>query len=234
MVLPWPPYRDRGPRSQARAPAREDFSALKDQQGRRGATKRGTGRAAARFRAAGEHEVHPLANGAFPDGISEAHLLTGSPVGRPFRWFMLVVLGAILLAALLGAFGGLKNPTVSASGADATLRVNAPAVLRSGEFFEMRLALEAHRPIAKPAIAVTQAYWRDLTINTMAPAPASERFEDGFFVFEFDPLEAGDAIELKVDGQVNPSLFGGTGGAVEARDDKRTLARARMELRVLP
>jgi len=175
-----------------------------------------------------------LANGAFPDGISETHLRTGSPFGRPLRWFMLFVLGAILLAALLGVFGGLKNPTVTASGTAATLRVNAPAVLRNGEFFEMRYALEAHRPLAKPTIAVAQSYWRDITINTMVPAPASEGFEDGFFVFEFDSLESGQAIEFKIDGQINPSLFGGTKGMVEARDDERTLARAVMELRVLP
>lgn len=175
-----------------------------------------------------------MANGVFPDGISEAHRRSGSPFGRSFRWFMLFALGGILLAALLGAFGGLKNPTVTASGAGATLRVNAPAVLRNGEFFEMRYALEAHRPIARPVIAVAQSYWRDVTINTMVPAPASEGFEDGFFVFEFDPLEAGETIALKVDGQINPSLFGGTQGAVEARDDERTLARAGMRLTVLP
>ena len=175
-----------------------------------------------------------MADGAFPDGISATHLRTGSPFGGPLRWFMLVALGAILLAALLGVFGGLKNPTVTASGTAATLRVNAPAVLRSGEFFEMRLGLAARRPIAKPVIAVAEPYWRDITINTMTPAPAGESFEDGFFVFEFDPLDAGKSIELKVDGQINPSLFGGTAGAVEARDGERTLARAAMELRVFP
>jgi hypothetical protein len=175
-----------------------------------------------------------LTNGAFPDGISATHLRTGSPFSGPLRWFMLFALGAILLAALLGVFGGLKNPTVTAKGPEATLRVNAPAVLRSGEFFEMRFALEARQPVAKPVIAVAEPYWRDITINTMTPAPVSERFEDGFFVFEFDPLDAGKAIELKVDGQINPSLFGGTAGAVEARDGERKLARAAMKLRVFP
>lgn len=147
---------------------------------------------------------------------------------------MLVALGAILLMALTGVFGGLKNPTLAASSSAATLRVNAPEVLRSGEFFEMRLALEAREPIARPVIAIAQSYWRDITVNTIVPAPASESFRDGFFVFEFDALEAGEAIELKVDGQINPSLFGGTEGAIEARDDARTLVRTETVLRVLP
>jgi hypothetical protein len=175
-----------------------------------------------------------VTNAALPDGISESHYRSGSPFARPLRWFMLVALGAILLGSFTGVFGGTKKPTAVARGTEATLRVEAPAVLRNGEFFEMRYALEAHRPIARPVIAVAQPYWRDVTINTMVPAPASEGFANGFFVFEFDPLEAGEAIELKVDGQINPSLFGGTAGAVEARDGERTLARAAMKLRVFP
>jgi hypothetical protein len=175
-----------------------------------------------------------LANSVFPDGITERHLHTASPFPDPFRWIMLFVFGAILAAAFFGVFGGLKNPTITATGTDAVLRVNAPTVLRNGELLEMRYTLQARRPIAKPVIAVAESYWRDLTVNTMTPAPANEGFEDGYFVFEFDPLEAGETIGFKVDAQVNPSLFGGTEGAVEARDDKYVLARTAVKMRVLP
>jgi len=175
-----------------------------------------------------------LPNRAFPDGITEQHLRTGTPLAEYTRWFMLFVLGAILLAALLGVFGGHKKPTVTAEGTAATLRVDAPAVLRNGEFFEMRVLIEPKAAVARPVIAVAQPYWRDITVNTMIPAPASESYEDGYFVLEFDPIEPGKAIEFKVDGQINPSLFGGTEGVVEARDGDRVLARVPLELRVLP
>jgi len=175
-----------------------------------------------------------LADKAFPDGISEKHLKTGSPFPLRFRWAMLFALGAVLTLALLGVFGGLKNDVVTASGPDATLEVNTPAILRSGQIYEMRVVAGAKRPIAKPAIAVAESYWRDLTINTLTPTPANESFEDGYFVFEFDPLEAGESIGFKIDGSVNPSLLGGTRGAVEFRDDKRPLAKAGVKLRVYP
>lgn len=171
---------------------------------------------------------------AFPDGIDESHLKEpDGPVGR-VRWFALVLLATILLVAMLGTFGGWENPKITDRGEAGSLTIEAPETLRNGEFFELHLTGAAHRAIAKPTLAVSSSYWRDLTINTMIPAPASEAYEDGFFLFEFDPLDAGKSIDLKIDGQVNPPMFAGTEGAVEWRDGDAVLARLPVRLKVFP
>ncbi|MFP5254160.1 MAG: NADP-dependent isocitrate dehydrogenase, partial [Actinomycetes bacterium] len=71
--------------------------------------------------------------------------------------------------------------------------VNTPHILRSGEFFEMRFRVHARQPIAKPVLAVSHAYLRDLTLNTFKPSPAGETSDGTFYRMEFDALEAGEA-----------------------------------------
>lgn len=173
-------------------------------------------------------------NNAFPDGIDQSNVKGGSRLSLRFRWLVLVFLGAILAVAMSGALGGADSPIVTVNGKEGALTVEAPATLRNGEFFEMHFIGRAHQALAKPTLAIEGRYWQDLTINTMIPAPASESYEDGFFLFEFDPLDAGKAINLKVDGQVNPPMFGGTRGRLQWRDGDRVLAEVPIRLRVLP
>lgn len=172
---------------------------------------------------------------ALPDGISQSQVTgKGGALSLRLRWYPLFVLGAVVALAMFGVFGGLGSPVIEVEGDAGTLQVEAPAILRNGEFFEMHITGIAHEALAKPTIAVESRYWNDLTINTMLPAPASEGFKEGFFLFEFDPFEPGERIELKIDGQVNPSMFAGTEGAIEWRDGDRVLARTPIELRVMP
>lgn len=146
----------------------------------------------------------------------------------------LVLLGAIVLAALLGFAGGTPAPVRTARFAAATLTVKAPALIRNGEFVETRIVVEANTAIAQPVIGVDAAYWRDITVNTMMPAPADEAFAGGMFRFNYGALEPGDKLEIKIDGQINPSLFQGTRGRVALFDGDRLIGSQRLELRVLP
>jgi len=168
----------------------------------------------------------------YPDGIGPDHLVKGP---SPMRaWLPLAVLGAVLLVALSGVLGGQPNPVIAATSGSARLELKAPQVLRNGEFFELRIQSRAHQAIDRPVVAVSATYWRDLTINSMIPAPTEEGFADGYFTFEFAPLAAGEVLELKIDGQVNPPLVGVNRGVLELRDDTRVVARLNPALRVLP
>lgn len=171
---------------------------------------------------------------ARPDGIDKHNIEGGSDLSLKFSWFPLVILGAILAASFTGVFGGADSPIIRERGEAGSLIVEAPATLRNGEFFEMHFAGVAHEALAKPTLAIESSYWQDLTINTMLPAPASESFEEGYFLFEFDPVEAGTVIRLKVDGQVNPPMFGGTQGTIAWRDGDRVLAETPVRLKVFP
>lgn len=171
---------------------------------------------------------------AFPDGIDQRSVEGHSALALRFPWYPLVILGLILAVALTGVLGGGDNLVSRSRGQAGTLTVEAPERLRNGEFFEMHFTGEAHRALAKPTLAIEGSYWQELAINTMVPAPAGERYEDGFFLFEYDPLEAGKRIGLKVDGQVNPAMFGGTRGTIEWRDGDNVLAATPVRLIVLP
>lgn len=167
----------------------------------------------------------------FPDGIA-ARNLDGR--GARWNWVSLAVLALVMLAAMLGAFGGgASRPVVAKAGA-ASLTVAVPRTIRNGEFFEMRVRIEARQPIARAVLVVPTSLWRDMTINTMIPAPSQEKAEHGAFRFDYGGLKAGDVLDIKIDGQINPRLFAGTRGAIELADDGRTLARIPLHIRVLP
>ena len=83
-------------------------------------------------------------------------------------------------------------------------------------------------------IAVPVGLWREATINTMVPAPTEEEQKDGEFRFHFGPMDAGETLEFKIDGQLNPPLFGVSRGAIRLLDDDAPLAAQPTRLEVLP
>jgi hypothetical protein len=171
---------------------------------------------------------------SYPEGLGEEHTRRQSFIQHYLGWLALVLLGALLALALTGVLGGHPNPTVTSDSNRAQLAVNTPHVLRSGEFFEMRFRVLAKQPIAKPVLAVSHSYLRDLTLNTFKPSPAEESSDGTFYRMEFDALQAGEAFEVMIDGQVNPDLFGGTSGRIELLDGKTRLAAMPLKLEVRP
>lgn len=171
---------------------------------------------------------------SFPDGIDQEHIGAGTSRWPHAHWIALLVLGALMLLAISGALGGGKNTVLDAQGDAATLQIDTPEILRSGEFFEVHITAQARRDIAQPTIAIAAPYWRNLTINTMVPAPAEEQGTDGAFTFSYDALNAGDQLQVKFDGQVNPTLRGGNRGWIELRDGDDPLLRIPLKLKVLP
>ena len=174
----------------------------------------------------------------FPSGLAPRHFepkrhLPGFLKGRATP-FSLILLGAILLAALLGVFGGTPYAQRTVESGDAALTVIAPEVLRDGMFFEMRFEVVAKRDIAEPVLAVESTLWRDVTINTFIPAPTGEEYKNGAFHFTFPALEAGDRMIAKVDGQINPSLVASTEGEIAIFDGESRLVGTPYALKVYP
>lgn len=174
------------------------------------------------------------ARAAFPDGIDDSHDDPPGWLRRSSSSLALLLLGAVIATGLSGVLGGVDSAPVSAAEADAILTVETRDVLRNGEFFETRIKVEARRPVADAVLSVSSALWRDMTVNSMIPAPSEETFERGSYTFSFGPLEPGATLEIKLDGQINPPLFGGTRGTVALSDGDRLLARIPLAIRVLP
>jgi hypothetical protein len=168
-----------------------------------------------------------------PQGIDEFNLQ------RPW-WHRhanpasIIVIGALLAAALLGTFGGQPHPHRKIATPAADVETEFPEILRNGEFFEMRAAITARRRFEDLRLAVAVPYWRDLTINTMVPAPSEETSENGEYIFGYGEVKAGQTLNLKFDGQINPPMFAGTQGAVRVMDGEETIAVIPVNLRVYP
>ena len=168
----------------------------------------------------------------YPDGIDPMH---AEPRGGAWRrWIAIMLLAGVMIAALLGTFGGGKARPLIVESPGARLEVATPRTIRNGEFFETRLRVAARAPIGKTVIAVEAGLWRDMTINTMIPAPGEESFKDGAFRFDYGPLAAGETLDIKIDGQINPPLFAGTRGRIAVFDGERELTGVPLHITVLP
>jgi len=168
----------------------------------------------------------------YPQGIEERH---GAARGnRHASWWRIGVLAVILSVALLGYLGGAPAPTRRTASAAASLAVTTPDWLRNGMFFETRIAASAKRPIGDAVIAISAPMWRDMTVNTMIPAPAEEQFVGGEFRFHFGPLGAGETLGFKIDGQINPPRLGGSAGRVRLLDGEVELVALPISLKVIP
>lgn len=146
----------------------------------------------------------------------------------------LLLFGGLIAVAATGALGDGYNTTLRANEAAGELIVDTREVARNGEFFETRILATPTRPFADLVIAVDSALWRDLTVNTMIPAAAEESFEDGAFRFSYGEWEAGAPIELKIDAQINPSLFAGTEGRISLFDGDERIVSVPISMRVMP
>ncbi len=169
---------------------------------------------------------------ALPDGLSEEHLHSPGGWRRRGGVLALIALSLLMVAALVGLAGVEETLAVEADAA--TVTWHAPARIRNGEFFEMRLEVEAHERIDELVVGVEASLWEDFTINTFFPAAAEEASEDGELRFTFGPLDAGGSFLMKVDAQINPDMLWRNEGAVTVYDGEAVIVELPIVMEVLP
>ena len=167
-----------------------------------------------------------------PDGIEDEHARPIEGWRQHASPLSLVVFGVVLALALTGLLGREADRRAEADGV--RLAVHTSEIIRNGEFFEMRIGVEADPSIGELVIGVDEALWEDMTVNTMIPAATDEESVDGEFRFTFAPLEAGTRFVLKVDLQVNPDIIGGNDGTITVYDGEQEVAATGVDITVLP
>lgn len=167
-----------------------------------------------------------------PDGLSTDHLRSRTGGRRRANPLPLLMLSLLMVAALAGLAGA--EETLAEETDVASVTWHAPARIRNGEFFEMRLQVDAHERIGELVIGVDTGLWEDFTINTFFPAASEERSEHGELLFTFGPLESGGSFLLKVDAQINPDMLWRNEGTVTVYDGDAAIADLPIVMEVLP
>jgi hypothetical protein len=149
------------------------------------------------------------------------------------RRALLLVPVAIVLAALLGAFGQTTTAS-SATSPVATLSVDAPERLRGGLLFESRFDIQARSDISDARLVLDDGWLEGMSINTIEPSPVSETSRDGRLQLDFGRLRAGDTYRLYMQFQVIPTNVGSRSADVTLLDGDTPLLTVHRTITVLP
>lgn len=152
-----------------------------------------------------------------PDGHDPTADVRSSRRAARVRLIALGLIGAFLMAGLLGGFGVRTGEARSAAARDGTtVGVRYPAVARPG------LAVSLQVRVARPGgfdapieVRLPLAYLRAFDVNAVTPAPAEETSDARDVEWTFDPPEGG-VLTVVVDLRVEPGVQWRVEGSVAA------------------
>ena len=129
------------------------------------------------------------------------------PGGQIFRWVAVVVLCAFVVAALLNVFGQRQSKNTGTSSA-ATMSVSAPARVRGGLLYQLRVHVHALKPIQTPNVVLDEGWFQQTKVNAIEPQPSSESSQGGSVKLTYDSMKPGDTLVVWVYFQANPTNIG--------------------------
>lgn len=170
-----------------------------------------------------------------PDGLSieRNRDLNGRSAHQWYRRALLCAIAVFPILALLNVFGQ-RPTTVSAHAPAADLSVTAPARLRSGLIFQVRVQVTAHQDIAKPQLVFDPGWWESMSENSLEPNPSSQTNENGHVVLAYNKLAAGHRLIAWLYFQVNPTNVGKRREDVELDNGSAVITRVHRSLTIFP
>jgi hypothetical protein len=170
-----------------------------------------------------------------PDGIVLARDrdLEGRKREYGIRLALLLVLPAIVLLALLNAFGQ-RPATLEKSGSGAALQVYAPSRVRSGLIFQARFHIAAERELKDARLVLGPGWFESMSINSIEPQPLNEASANGSVSLELGHVAAGTSYVLWIYFQTNPTNLGRRDAPVDLYDGGRRVLRIDRTVTVFP
>jgi hypothetical protein len=170
-----------------------------------------------------------------PDGLSleRNRDLRGRSRHGWYRRALLCLVAVLPVLALLNVFGQ-RPTTTSAHGLAADLTVTAPARLRSGLIFQVRVQVTARADMAKPQLIFDPGWWDSMSENSLEPNPSSQTNENGRVVLSYNALAAGHKLVVWLYFQVNPTNVGKRRENVELDDGATFITRVKRSLTIFP
>jgi len=144
-----------------------------------------------------------------PDGLTiERHVeLVGRRNEVHVRRVLLGAIAVVPLLALLNILGQRPAPQV-ASGSVARLSVYSPTRLRGGLMFTARFEIEARKTLTQPRLLLDSGWFEGMQVNSVVPAPLSERSANGRIIYLLDDVKAGATSAYYIGFQVDPTNIG--------------------------
>jgi hypothetical protein len=150
-----------------------------------------------------------------------------------WRRGILATIGLFCAAGLVNVFGQ-RPQTTTAHASAATLKLYAPARVRSGVLFSARFHIYAHESLNKATLVLDPGWAEGMAINTIEPSPIGEASKNGKLSFDLGHIPAGSSYILFMEFQVNPTNVGRRSQDVELDDGDMRIARLDRTLTVFP
>jgi hypothetical protein len=151
----------------------------------------------------------------------------------PIRRAGVALFAIFLLAGLLNVFGQRPGSSTAAV-PSASLKLYAPARVRSGLYFEARFTIDAHSDIKNAMLILDSGWAEGLTINTIEPSPLGEASRNGKLVLTLGHIRAGTTYLLFMQLQVNPTNVGRRSQDIALYDGGTRLATIDRTVTIFP
>jgi hypothetical protein len=170
-----------------------------------------------------------------PDGVvlNRDRELSGRGHEIWIRRGLFLLLPLVSLLALLNLFGQVPATTRAASPA-ATLKLLAPARVRSGLLYEARFRITAHRDLKSATLLLEPGWLESMTLNTIEPSPVNEASKNGWLSLELGHIPAGGSHLLFLQFQTNPTNVGHRSADVRLLDGDEELVHIDRTITVFP
>jgi hypothetical protein len=149
------------------------------------------------------------------------------------RRALVTLLAAMALAGLANLFGQRPQTRLAAAPA-ASLKLYAPARVRSGDMFTARVHIFARSELKRATLILDPGWFEGMTFNGSAPQASQETSTGGRISFQFGDIPAGGSFVAFLSFQVNPTNLGHRAADIELADGTRRIASINRSISVWP
>ena len=105
---------------------------------------------------------------------------------------LFVLLPLVALLGLLNLFGQ-RPQTLTESARGASLKLFAPARVRSGLIYQARFHVTAQRDLKRATLVLSPGWLESMTVNTIEPSPVNEGSDNGKLTLDLGHIPAGSS-----------------------------------------
>lgn len=150
------------------------------------------------------------------------------------RRLFVAALSLFLLAGLLGWLG-VRTGTVQAEGGGYELEVRYPKVARPGLSVPWEVTIRHPGGFDGPVTVATNSSYFDLfDENSFDPDPESTTSDGERIIWEFEPPDEGDTMDVSLDTRVGPNIQLGTSGRTEILDEGQPVVTVEYKTWIMP